>query len=292
MALVICDGEPIKRNQSTVMAALWEEENKELLVLYNQAGEGTPDQLKKLMRDASKGAHSDQGPDLAYYINLLNLLAACCRGKATLEEVRCKSLFTFSELAQTIADPETVWSVKLPLFMVTYDAYLDSDLHGEGIESMQEMMPRYLNECLRIMEDGSMIKFNTLNDLGGKSHLASSKGILSAWSDKSTQSEANEILQKIIDYVVYAAAAVVGQELYTHAGREHTRIIDSIVHRLQDLQSCRSVEIDGHHIYLSPAHKSKIEHAYSVAKQDAEVGGWVDPVAAQAKVKNALSRQR
>jgi hypothetical protein len=293
MALVICEDQPIKRNQSTVMGALWEDENKELLVLYNQAGEGTPEQLKKLMQDAPKQAYADQSPELAYYISLLDLLAACCRGKATLEEVRCKSLFTFSELAQTIADPETVWAVKLRLFMVTYDAYLDSDLHGEGIETMQDDMPGYLNECLRIMEDGSLIRFNTLNDLGGKSQISSPKGVLSAWSSgRASQSEASQTLQHIVDYVVYAAAAVVGQELYTHAGPEHTRIIDGIIHRLQDLQACRSVEIEGYTIYLSPTHKSKIEHAYSVAKQDTEVGSWVDPAAAKAKVKNALSKQR
>ena len=90
---------------------------------------------------------------LEYYIALLNLLSACCRGKATLEEVRCKSLFTFGGLVNTICLKETIWIVKFPLLTLLYDAYLDSDLHGEGVETMQEHMPHLLKECIRILKD-------------------------------------------------------------------------------------------------------------------------------------------
>jgi hypothetical protein len=87
-------------------------------------------------------------------------LAACCRGKATVEEVRCKSLVSFNELAEVIIEPRTMFIVKLPIIMVMYDAYLDSDLHGEGVEEMQKHMPKLLNELLRILKGTSgVIKF-------------------------------------------------------------------------------------------------------------------------------------
>merc|ERR1712166_530661 len=138
MALVMCNNAPVRRNQKTVMQALWESE------------------------------HSDSDPNdvfirprghLQYYISLLHLLAACCRGKATVEEVRCKSLFSFNELAKVIIDPKSLFVVKLPVIMVMYDAYLDSDLHGEGVEEMQLHMPVLLNELLSILKSGKIIKF-------------------------------------------------------------------------------------------------------------------------------------
>ena len=62
---------------------------------------------------------------IGYHISLLNLLAACCRGKATLEEVRCKSLFRFDDMVNCIVNPKTIWAVKLPMLMLLYDAYLE-----------------------------------------------------------------------------------------------------------------------------------------------------------------------
>ena len=101
-------------------------------------------------------------------------------------------------------------------------------------------------------------------------------------------------MQHVIDYVVFAVAAVVGQELYTTAGKERKQIVDAIIHKLKDLQKCRNVEVNGQNIRLTSSQTHKIAHAYSVANQDggAEVGNWVDPVAERKKVKNALNRQR
>jgi hypothetical protein len=42
MALVICNNMPVRRNQRTVMQALWEPSNTGLLILYNSIGEGSP----------------------------------------------------------------------------------------------------------------------------------------------------------------------------------------------------------------------------------------------------------
>ena len=155
MALVVNNGKPVRRNQRTVMQALWEPENSELLVLYNTVGEGEPEDLMYLMEE-NDGDVNDVfiRPEgyLQYYIELLHLLSACCRGKATVEEVRCKSLFSFNEMAVLIIDPRTMFIVKLPIIMVMYDAYLDSDLHGEGVEEMQTHMPKLLNELLRILK--------------------------------------------------------------------------------------------------------------------------------------------
>jgi len=97
--------------------------------------------------------------ELQYYISLLHLLSACCRGKATVEEVRCKSLFLFNELCEVIINKKTLFVVKLPIIMVMYDAYLDSDLSGEGVEEMQLHMPTLLNELLYILKGGHILQF-------------------------------------------------------------------------------------------------------------------------------------
>ena len=102
------------------MDALWEDQNRSLLILFNAQGAGTPTMLKQLMSKASKDIFGSVTGPLGYYVSLLKLLSACCRGKATVEEVKCKSLFTFSELVSTICDIDTVWSVKFPLLTLLY----------------------------------------------------------------------------------------------------------------------------------------------------------------------------
>jgi hypothetical protein len=165
MSLIICENNPVRRNQRLVMDALWKEENKKLLVLYNEHTfkefqEGTPEELRAMMaKHNNPNIFAQASGPLGYYISLLNLLSACCRGKATREEVLVKSLFEFGELVQTICAVETIWIVKLPLLTLLYDSYLDSDLNGEGVETMQVHMPKLLGECLKILQDTTVIQF-------------------------------------------------------------------------------------------------------------------------------------
>ena len=225
MALIICDNQPIRRNQRIVMNALWEDQNHKLLILFNAQGVGTPEMLKKLMSKASKDVFGAVTGPLGYYVALLHLLSACCRGKATVEEVKCKSLFTFRELVSTICDVDTVWLVKLPLLTLLYDSYLDSDLHGEGVETMQNDMPALLNECLRILEDSTIIEFfnndnnggNAAASDGGKEPSKEEVAAKSSWAQAEPQ-QVQQMFNGILDYIVCGIAAIVGQELYIHAG--------------------------------------------------------------------------
>ena len=125
MSLVVCDNVPVRSNQRIIMNALWETEFNPLLMLYNEQGNGTNEELNALMQTCNGSVFESVTGPLGYHISLLNLLAACCRGKATLEEVRCKSLFRFDDMVHCIVNPKTIWAVKLPMLMLLYDAYLD-----------------------------------------------------------------------------------------------------------------------------------------------------------------------
>tara|TARA_B100000795_G_scaffold79155_1_gene56719 strand:+ start:1984 stop:4644 length:2661 start_codon:yes stop_codon:yes gene_type:complete len=315
MALVMCNNAPVRRNQKTVMQALWESENSGLLMLYNEVGEGTYEELLHLQSE-----HSDSDPNdvfirprghLQYYISLLHLLAACCRGKATVEEVRCKSLFSFNELAKVIIDPKSLFVVKLPVIMVMYDAYLDSDLHGEGVEEMQLHMPVLLNELLSILKSGKIIKFlgcglipdsvatpqrNNNDNIERKSSGAANawavqKDVMafagSGGSRGTTMELAGFNLQGIIDFVLCGIAGVVGQELYTKACPERDEIINDCKTTLKKIAKCRKIIIGDHEMILTDSQISKCEFAWTVTQNGGDIGAWIDPTLNQTEKKSA-----
>ena len=322
MALVICNGAPVRRNQRTVMQSLWEPENQELLILFNEVGEGTPHGLRDLMRKMDcevNDIYVRPSGMLAYYIALLHLLSACCRGKATVEEVRCKSLFTFNELAEVIIHKETLWVVKLPVIMLLYDAYLDSDIGGEGVESMQDNMPLLLNELLKILKGGAVVHFldvgmvepegdtilssPSANSTSSKKKLSIdtktnqiSKGA-KAWAVKkevlafagvggsrgTTTQMANFNFNGILDFVIGSIAGIVGQELYVKACPERDEIITDARRTLKNIAKCRKVNVCGHEIQLTESQISKCEFAWNITQNGGDVGAWVDPTLHRSK---------
>ena len=132
-AVTLVNGQPVKQNQKLVINTLVHNERRRT-ILVNVLSTNSESEAARFFNLSASMTNFRPHGELQYHCNLYHLLAVCCRGKATLQEARCKSLISFKQLVDAITDERTPWAVMLPMLKFCYDAYIDSDVAGETLE--------------------------------------------------------------------------------------------------------------------------------------------------------------
>ena len=87
-------------------------------------------------------------PAMQYHLQMLRLLAMCCKGKNRVTEVQCQKLCPLKDLVKAVVSNHTIWNVKLSLLFLILKLYVRSSVklsslaNSKEIESLVHMFAR------------------------------------------------------------------------------------------------------------------------------------------------------
>lgn len=138
--------EPIMDNQIAVITELTQKDNDQTILLYNSDEERVflskivdeiTDKIdSQLSSNDTTTANVEIPAELAYSIELLNVMAVATRGKNAITEVMCQSLLPGQEFIKCYQEAKYLYNYKIALVEFFIDAYLD--IEKDVPQSLQE----------------------------------------------------------------------------------------------------------------------------------------------------------
>jgi hypothetical protein len=120
-SLVGVKGQVIRKNQSVVISSLLAHKDR-VLNLFSTASERAA--RNKILARGPEGVDS---AEISYYLNLLDLLANCCKGLNYLAETMCQPLVPFDGIIEDLANPSIPARVRRSLAYYLDEVFMDTE---------------------------------------------------------------------------------------------------------------------------------------------------------------------
>jgi len=88
-------------------------------------------------KDVAKDLSVDEvHPDLAYHINLMEVLAGCTVGRLNITTIEAKvqSIFNFVDILHALLDPRTILLAKIRMSLYFFNAIVEVEMRVSGLE--------------------------------------------------------------------------------------------------------------------------------------------------------------